>query len=586
MWVEAVRKEMRGWDENDAYREVSMSTVPPDAALIPLGELYSVKRCGRYKYRQIAYGNLLRKGIDYKFTFSTTIGADALRWFLSVACACGKRIRGLDISTAYLTADQRIPLYCFKPSHADFSGLEMEELAVLRVKLLAIVKEQGVGALKRLQRKMNKNHRERKCWELMRAVYGVPDAGNAFAMRLQGVLRVDCGMTQCEVDPCIWWKVVYYQEHELVGDLAHAKGKGSKIVKDWVLLCSWTDDLRYIGTDEAVRELEAAIVDPDRGNLKVTLQGEVDEFVALDIVHDRDAGTLEVKQPQYWVSAVDRFIEYFPNGPRKREIPWGENVKIEKATAEEIEEAKGLPMRELLGVMGFPILHTKIEARVYLQLLQQQTQGWSKTHFGLALQLLEYCYHTREIGIMFSLGLDKHGVNVLYAYADSSFEVPRSRGCSLTMMNGGPVAIRTARHTTTDDSTMKAEITECYHASCDVVALRNLMAEVGLFQEEPTLIYQDNQPAIQVAENRGILSKASKALQVRVYGLRNRIEDQECMLKYISTLEMAADLGTKLFSVRRFKFLRDLVNGYALVRASNRKVDLPVGVITLSELQQ
>ena len=56
--------------------------------------------------------------------------------------------------------------------------------------------------------------------------------------------------------------------------------------------------MRYIGTDEAVRELEAAIVDPDRGNLKVTLQGEVDEFVALDIVHDRDAGTLEVKQPQ------------------------------------------------------------------------------------------------------------------------------------------------------------------------------------------------------------------------------------------------------------------------------------------------
>ena len=61
------------------------------------------------------------------------------------------------------------------------------------------------------------------------------------------------------------------------------------------MLCSWTDDLRYIGTDEAIEELEAAIVDPERGNLKVTLQGEVDEFVALDIVHDIDAGTLEVK---------------------------------------------------------------------------------------------------------------------------------------------------------------------------------------------------------------------------------------------------------------------------------------------------
>ena len=83
----------------------------------------------------------------------------------------------------------------------------------------------------------------------------------------------------------------------------------------------------------------------------------------------------------------------------------------------------------------------------------------------------------------------------------------------------------------------------------------------------------------------GIMSKASKALSVRVYGLRNRIEDQEVMLKYCNSLEMAADLGTKLFSIRRFKFLRDLVNGYALVRASNRKVNLPVAVVTLSELR-
>ena len=81
------------------------------------------------------------------------------------------------------------------------------------------------------------------------------------------------------------------------------------------------------------------------------------------------------------------------------------------------------------------------------------------------------------------------------------------------------------------------------------------------------------------------MSKASKALSVRVYGLRNRIEDQEVMLKYCNSLAMAADLGTKLFSIRRFKFLRDLVNGYALVRASSRKVNLAAGVVTLSELR-
>ena len=56
----------------------------------------------------------------------------------------------------------------------------------------------------------------------MRAVYGVPDVGNAFVMRLQWVLRIGCGMTQCEVNPCIWCNGRYYQEHELVDNLAHA----------------------------------------------------------------------------------------------------------------------------------------------------------------------------------------------------------------------------------------------------------------------------------------------------------------------------------------------------------------------------
>ena len=153
----------------------------------------------------------------------------------------------------------------------------------------------------------------------------------------------------------------------------------------------------------------------------------------------------------------------------------------------------------------------------------------------------------------------------------------------MTAMNTMPVTYNTGRHTTTDDSTMKAEITEAFFASTDVVALRNLMAEIGLFQEEPTLLYQDNKPAISVAENKGSLHKASRALDIRVYALRNRIEDQECTLKWIDSLSMAADLGTKLFPVKRFKFLRDLVTGYAHARAAGKTI-VPAMVIKLSTM--
>ena len=65
-----------------------------------------------------------------------------------------------------------------------------------------------------------------------------------------------------------------------------------------------------------------------------------------------------------------------------------------------------------------------------------------------------------------------------------------------------------------------------------------------------------------------------------VFTLRNRIEDQEVALKWKDTLSLAADIGTKFFSIKRFKFLRDLVNGYALARATGKTM-LPSMVVTL-----
>jgi hypothetical protein len=108
------------------------------------------------------------------------------------------------------------------------------------------------------------------------------------------------------------------------------------------------------------------------------------------------------------------------------------------------------------------------------------------------------------------------------------------------------------------------------------------MAEVGCFQEEPTLLYQDCQPAISVANNRGSLAKRTRAIDIRVFGIRNIIEDQKVRTQYCNTLEMVADLGTKALDEKRFVFLRDLMNGYALVAASKGRKGLPSMVCSFS----
>jgi len=86
---------------------------------------------------------------------------------------------------------------------------------------------------------------------------------------------------------------------------------------------------------------------------------------------------------------------------------------------------------------------------------------------------------------------------------------------------------------------------------------------VGLKQENPTIIYQDNQSAIRIAMNRGSLAKKTRATEIRVFSIRNKIEDMKVVPIYLETSKMIADLGTKALDPKLFCALRDVMCGYA-----------------------
>jgi hypothetical protein len=132
----------------------------------------------------------------------------------------------------------------------------------------------------------------------------------------------------------------------------------------------------------------------------------------------------------------------------------------------------------------------------------------------------------------------------------------------MVMMNGGAISFTSKKHTTTDDSTTAAELTQAYLCACDVEVFRNINEEIGLRAEGPTILYQDNQSAIQIAMNRGSLSKKTRAMEVRTLTLRNKVEDLKVVPIYLATEDMLADLGTKPLEPKLFISLRDRAFGY------------------------
>jgi hypothetical protein len=548
-WVSAVKKEIESWHLFDAAQEVRYEDMEKGATIIPLGELFTRKRCGKYKFRQIAMGNMLKKGRDYGETFSSTISGDGLRWFFSLAVTCGKEIKGWDATTGYLQSEQRIPIYAYLPSHHGFAELSFEALGTLRLHLMEVLKEQGIQGIKELARQMKRDRRDRPrtVLKLNKSVYGIPDAGQAFSMFIQGLHKQKCGLTQSEMDPCIFFKIV--------------KDEKTNAVKDYLVAIIWVDDCRYFGTADLVKEYEDTLL----SNCKCTLEGVAKEFVSIQILHNLKEKTLELTQEDYWVKAVERFKDFLPcSGPKERLVPLSpadERCLLEP-TEEEVKEASHLPFPNLLGVCQYPSAYTRLEMRFAMSILSRFRTKWGKKHFEVLVKALEYGFATRKMGLKYDGNLGGDKANVLEGFADSSLSLPRSQGCRCVIMNNAAISFTSKRHTTTDDSTAAAELTEQYLCACDVEGYRNLMQEIGLKQDGPTVIWQDNQAAIQIAMNRGALAKKTRAMDLRVMTIRNKIEDMKVVPLYLRTSEMIADIGTKALDPKLFVYLRDKLCGY------------------------
>ena len=83
-------------------------------------------------------------------------------------------------------------------------------------------------------------------------------------------------------------------------------------------------------------------------------------------------------------------------------------------------------------------------------------------------------------------------------------------------------------HSTIDDLTTAAEVTESWFAAKDVSTIRQLYSEVGFGYDEPTAIIKttNNQPAIWVETGERNLTSRMRHVQIRTRKLLEYIMDQ------------------------------------------------------------
>jgi hypothetical protein len=163
------------------------------------------------------------------------------------------------------------------------------------------------------------------------------------------------------------------------------------------------------------------------------------------------------------------------------------------------------------------------------------------------------------MGLKYSGKLESGKTNVLEGFADSSLSLPRSQGCRMAAWLSCQMTVGSTCFNPT--SCIKLRYPSASHANryCSVRSAAAVESSVVVCLLEVKLMAA---LFMVMHLDRGSLAKTTRAMELRVMTVRNKIEDMKVVPLYLRTSEMVADIGTKALDPKLFAYLRDKLCGH------------------------
>ena len=109
---------------------------------------------------------------------------------------------------------------------------------------------------------------------------------------------------------------------------------------------------------------------------------------------------------------------------------------------------------------------------------------------------------------------------------------------------GAAISRRSRRRSVLATSTAHAECNAAYEAGCEAIFLRKLLRDLGIPQDEPTLLHEDSQPLIKMTLNC-VDQERCRHWDAKIFALREMTTKFIIRMGYVSTKNQMADHLTK-----------------------------------------
>jgi hypothetical protein len=542
LWHKAFTKQL---DDHAKENVLGDPCAAPRGAIILRGQWASViKIDGKRKARLCADGSKKAQPRLHKLlqTYSSCIETPCMRLFFALAAAEGMYITGADCTNAFQQCPPpEIPLF-----------LRIDEAYISWWNDRHPERQLVYARDKHLVLPIQKN------------LQGLPSAGAAWEKHI-GVILAEIGL-----------KATTNEKNLYQGTYKNER----------VLVCRMTDDF-VIGS--ASPETANAIIDyiTSRG-VTIRNDGLCKRFNGLDV--NQTNTHVKVDCHQY----IDKILTLHGwETPQAHETDHSRHIPCSDRKVQELQlegtgptvgspehaalaKAAGFDYRQVLGEAIYAYVVCRLDIAFAVTFLARSATCPTAKHYDALKHLIKYLRSTKDWGIVYwrdqkrtdlsdtpwvppvlpANESDEHlppfpPPNTMYemvGFVDAShatcLKTRRSVTGMVFMLAGGAVYYKSKLQPTVSTSSTECELIAAVQAAKVAKYLRSILAELGHPQSDPTILYEDNEAAIHVA-NDVRPTPRTRHVDIGWFAIQEWVQHGDIVLKYINTKINVSDAQTK-----------------------------------------
>ena len=280
-------------------------------------------------------------------------------------------------------------------------------------------------------------------------------------------------------------------------------------------------------------------------------------IVRLGESHQMSAGAKALLTPMLATTVGDIVGE-----PRPSDAPDDETEEEAIASA----AASNFPhYRSLVGALNYIASSSRPDISYCVSFLASSLINPQVSHWRAARRCLQYLLGTAELGLSYGRNCTTDMTDPVQlgpSYCDASWAGDvrgrRSQLAYIMQVNGGTVSWSSKKQSTVARSSCESEYVAMSLASCEILWLRALLTEIGFAQSSGTVLYCDNQPAIDLAHDTGINDR-TKHIDIAHHFMRQHIEEGRLAVMHMPTDRQLADMLTKSLGSHKHIYNRDRI---------------------------